>query len=87
MAPRAKKKRLDETLRELMERADMETLEGETVREQMALAILRKAVGGDLKTVEFLLELLGETPQPKAKELAAQGVTIRLEPGVEELAR
>lgn len=87
MAARKKTTTLADELRALMERGDIESAEGATAREQMLLSVLRKAVGGDLKSVEFVLELLGEQPRPKGKETQPEGVTVRLGPGVEELCR
>ncbi len=48
---------------------------------QMLTAVVDKAIGGDMKAVEFVREILGE------KKSAAEGVLIRLDKSVEELAK
>lgn len=74
-----------EELLELLEREDVRELEGGDARQQILLALVQKALNGDLKTVEFILELIGETPD--VKKVDGEGVRIELGPGVEELAK
>lgn len=74
-------------LRALLRKTDMEALEGGDIRQQMLVAVIRKAMGGDLKSLEFILELIGELPEGKGKDAGPVGVEIRLGPGIEELAK
>ncbi len=48
---------------------------------QMLTAVVEKAIGGDMKAVEFVREILGEGKNDR------KGLVIRLDPGVEELAK
>ena len=48
---------------------------------QMLTAVVDKAIGGDMKAVEFVREILGE------KKTAAEGLVIKLDKSVEELAK
>lgn len=48
---------------------------------QMLTAVVDKAIGGDMKAVEFVREILGE------KKIAAEGLVIKLDKSVEELAK
>ena len=48
---------------------------------QMLTAVVDKAIGGDMKAVEFVREILGE------KKNAAEGLVIKLDKSVEELAK
>lgn len=54
----------------------------EGAREQMLLAVLDKARGGDMKAMEFVRDVLGE--QWKGER---ETVTIKLGKGVEELCK
>ena len=74
-----------EELLELLEREDVRELEGGDARQQILLALVQKALNGDLKTVEFILELIGEASDGKEKD--AEAVRVELGPGVEELAK
>ena len=76
----------DELL-ELLEREDVRELEGDDARQQILLALVQKALNGDLKTVEFILELIGEAPDAKDKSAECEGLRVELGPGVEELAK
>ncbi len=49
---------------------------------QMLTAVVDKAIGGDMKAVEFIREILGEK-----KGGSEGGVVIKLDKTVEELAR
>ncbi len=86
MGRKKRPKTIPETLRELLEREDLRELEGGNGRQQIMLAVLKKALSGDLKSVEFILELLGERGDRPEKE---EGGAIRIElgPGVEDLAK
>lgn len=48
---------------------------------QMLTAVVDKAIGGDMKAVEFVREILGE------KKDAAEGLVIKLDKSIEELSR
>lgn len=82
---RRRRKSMRDELLELLEREDVRELEGSDARQQILLAIVQKALNGDLKTVEFILELTGELPGGKSAE--QDGLRIELGPGVEELAK
>ena len=49
---------------------------------QMLTAVVEKAIGGDMKAVEFIREILGEK-----KGACEGGVVIKLDKTVEELSR
>lgn len=76
----------DELL-ELLEREDVRELEGGDARQQILLALVQKALNGDLKTVEFILELIGELPVDKGKGADGKEIRIELGSGVEEMAK
>lgn len=59
-----------------------ELLNEENYRRQMLLAVVEKAIGGDMKAFEVIREILNEK---NGEEDSA--VTIMLGKGVEELAR
>lgn len=63
-----------ETLSLLMER--------QGAREQMLCSVLEKAMGGDMKAIEFIRELLGEEWKP-----VQEPVRIELGQGVEPLCK
>ncbi len=84
---RKRPKSMREELLELLEREDVRELEGGDARRQILLAVVQKALNGDLKSVEFILELTGELPDPKARPDGSAGLRIELGPGVEELAK
>ena len=48
---------------------------------QMLTAVVDKAIGGDMKAVEFVREILGE------KKRAAEGLVIKLDKSLEELSQ
>ena len=48
---------------------------------QMLTAVVEKAIGGDMKAVEFVREILGE------KKNAAEGLVIKLDKSIEELSQ
>ena len=56
-------------------------LSEEDRQRQMLTAVVDKAIGGDMKAVEFVREILGE------KKTAAGGLVIKLDKTVEELAK
>lgn len=56
-------------------------LEENSNQRQMLYAVVEKAIGGDMKAVEFVREILGE------KKQTAEGLVIRLDKGIEELAK
>lgn len=60
----------------------MELLNEDDYRRQMLLAVVEKAIGGDMKAFEAVREILSETNREEDSEL-----TIRLGKGVEELAK
>lgn len=73
----AGKKKKSKTLREEL----VELLEQDDHRRQMLLAVVEKAIGGDMKAFETIREILDEkSPGDGA------GVTVTLGKGVEELA-
>lgn len=76
-------------LRQLLAREDLGQLEGGDVRQQLLLALIQKAMGGDLKTFQFILNLIGENPSPPEPDPAPREDALRVElgPGVEELAQ
>lgn len=76
-----------EELLELLEREDVRELEGGDARQQILLAVVQKALNGDLKTIEFILELIGEQPDEKAKGPEDAVFRIELGPGIEEMAK
>ena len=49
---------------------------------QMLTAVVDKAIGGDMKAVEFVREILGEK-----KAAAGDSLVIKLDKSVEELAK
>lgn len=57
-------------------------MEQEGAREQMLLAVLDKARGGDMKAMEFVRDVLGE--QWKGER---ERVSIKLGKGIEELCK
>ena len=56
-------------------------LQEEGRQRQMLTAVVDKAIGGDMKAVEFVREILGE------KKAAAEGLVIRLDKSLEELSQ
>lgn len=84
---RKRPKSMREELLELLEREDVRELEGGDARRQILLAVVQKALNGDLKTIEFILELIGERPDEKAKGTEDSVFRIELGPGVEEMAK
>ena len=57
-------------------------MEQEGARERMLLSVLEKAEGGDMKSIEFVREVLGEKWKGEQET-----VTIKLGRGVEELCK
>ncbi len=57
-------------------------MEQEGARERMLLAVLEKAEGGDMKSIEFVRDVLGE--KWKGEQ---ECVSIKLGKGVEELCK
>ena len=57
-------------------------MEQEGARERMLLSVLEKAEGGDMKSIEFIREVLGEKWKGEQET-----VTIKLGRGVEELCK
>lgn len=80
-----RRKSMRDELLELLEREDVRELEGGDARQQILLALVQKALNGDLKTVEFILELIGEAPDGREKD--PEGVRVELGPGIEEFAK
>lgn len=78
---------ISEQLRELLAREDIQELEGGDARQQILLSMIHKALNGDLKTIEFMLKLIGEMPEGKDKPDEDAVFRIELGPGVEELAQ
>ena len=76
-----------ERLRELLAREDIQELEGGDAWQQILLALIHKALNGDLKTIEFILKLIGESSDGKDKVDEDSVFRIELGPGVEELAQ
>lgn len=72
-----KKKTGSASLREEL----LDLLEQDGCRRQMLLAVVEKAIGGDMKAFEVVREILEE------KKPAGEGLRIELGPGVEELAK
>ena len=56
-------------------------LQEEGRQRQMLTAVVDKAIGGDMKAVEFVREILGE------KKAAAEGLVIKLDKSIEELSQ
>ena len=56
-------------------------LSEEDRQRQMLTAVVDKAIGGDMKAVEFVREILGE------KTTVAEGLVIRLDKSLEEMAK
>lgn len=50
-------------------------------RRQMLLAVVEKAIGGDMKAFEAIREILNES------DAGEEGVTIKLGKGIEEISR
>ena len=75
MAARKSKKALS------MQEELAQILAEEDRQRQMLTAVVDKAIGGDMKAVEFVREILGE------KKNAAEGLVIKLDKGIEELAK
>lgn len=65
------------TLREEL----LDLLDQDGNRRQMLLAVVEKAIGGDMKAFEVIREILEETKKTE------EGLRIELGPGVEELAK
>lgn len=59
-----------------------ELMEQEGARERMLLAVLEKAEGGDMKSIEFVRDVLGEKWKGEQET-----VSIKLGKGVEELCK
>lgn len=59
-----------------------ELMEQEGARERMLLAVLEKAEGGDMKSIEFVRDLLGERWKGEQET-----VSIKLGKGIEELCK
>lgn len=57
-------------------------VEREGTRERLLLSVLEKAEGGDMKSIEFVRDLLGEKWKGEQET-----VTIKLGKGVEELCK
>lgn len=76
-----------ERMRQLLAETNVRELEGGDAREQILLALVEKAMGGDLKTVEFILKLIGEPVEGREEPAEQAGFRLELGPGVEELAR
>lgn len=73
-----KSKKSPVTLREEL----LDLLDQDGNRRQMLLAVVEKAIGGDMKAFEVIREILEETQNPEDA-----GLTIKLGPGVEELSQ
>lgn len=86
MKRRKKDLSIPQELRQLLCRADVREMEGADAREQILLAIIHKALDGDLKTIEFILKLTGEMPDGKEKAEDDPVLRVELGPGVWELA-
>ncbi len=71
----------------MLAREDIQELEGGDAWQQILLALIHKALNGDLKTIEFMLKLIGETTDGKDKTDEEAVFRIELGPGVEELAK
>jgi hypothetical protein len=69
---------IQEEIRRLMDTEDLRT--------QILQTIQEKAVGGDLKTIEFILKQIEQTPEGKGKQAEPEAVRIEMEKGVEGLA-
>lgn len=74
----AGRKKQPKTLREELQ----EILNEENHRRQMLYALVEKAISGDMKAFEAVREILNE-----GAEKTTAGVVVRMENGVEELAR
>lgn len=75
-----------EQMRQLLAEKNVLELEGGDARAQILMALIEKAMNGDLKTVEFILRLIGETPESGDKSAGEPTVRIELGPGVREMA-
>ena len=75
MAARKQKKSLS------MQEELASILQEEGRQRQMLTAVVDKAIGGDMKAVEFVREILGE------KKVAAEGLVIKLDKSLEELSQ
>ncbi|MGN1004612.1 MAG: hypothetical protein ACI4O5_07205 [Oscillospiraceae bacterium] len=73
-----KSKKSPVTLREEL----LDLLDQDGNRRQMLLAVVEKAIGGDMKAFEVIREILEEKNNPEDA-----GLTIKLGPGVEELSQ
>ncbi|MGM9608253.1 MAG: hypothetical protein ACI3XJ_12185 [Oscillospiraceae bacterium] len=73
-----KSKKSPVTLREEL----LDLLDQDGNRRQVLLAVVEKAIGGDMKAFEVIREILEEKNSPEDP-----GLTIKLGPGVEELAK
>ncbi len=60
----------------------LDLLDQDGNRRQMLLAVVEKAIGGDMKAFEVIREILDEK-----KSAEDAGLTVRLGPGVKELAQ
>lgn len=59
----------------------LDLLEQDDYRKQMLLAVVEKAIGGDMKAFEVVREILRE------EKPSGEGLRIELGPGVEEMAK
>lgn len=75
-----------ELLQDMLAKEDIQELEGGDAKQQIVLALIQKGLNGDLKTIEFMLKLIGEMPDGKEKAEEEPVFRIELGPGVEELA-
>lgn len=73
-----KSKKSPVTLREEL----LDLLDQDGNRRQMLLAVVEKAIGGDMKAFEVIREILEENQSPEDP-----GLTIKLGPGMEELSQ
>lgn len=66
----------------LMHRADLDTYTTSDPMEQALLAVWRRALDGDVKSLQYLIDLTGES-----NPTADTTIRIELGPGVEELCQ
>lgn len=60
----------------------LDLLDQDGNRRQMLLAVVEKAIGGDMKAFEVIREILDEK-----KSAEDAGLTVRLGPGVKEISQ
>ena len=70
-------------MRALMKRQDLETYAPTDPIEKMLLATWKKALGGDVKCLQYILELTGDAGADQEDQV----YRIELGPGVEELCK